>query len=412
MEPIGGLTVYSLLLALLNGNPALCGADVEWHIVPCIDPDGAKLNESWSQQPFSFHKYLRGFYLEPPADQVDTSFPITHKKLSVDRPSNEATILKHIMDQSRPDFFFSLHNTLVGGTFCFVSRDIGSSWYRQIAELMQQEGFTVQRRPLWREMSASFADGVVEMFSIRRYYDYLEKTSDSPETAIHFGAGSWDYLAEIKPDALTFVAEMGYVRHPWDDSNEVLDVNFRQFLLRLDAESRYIATVMLAEWETVKSDVDPASPFYAALINAKFLATLQELTEGRAQLGRYPLSEILRNPEYDRPMTAGDQLSACVDSIYFLAARCQFLRLLKASAQTDAIRSATQRLERFFDEAFTQIIGNHINLNAFEAYDARTLARVQMGSGLLALNSVLEARRVGAQGISFASDVERAGRAP
>src|SRR6185369_14070532 len=150
-------------------------------------------------------------------------------------------------------------------------------------------------------------------------------------------------------------------------------------LLRLDAESRYIATVMLAEWETVKSDVDPASPFYAALINAKFLATLQELTEGRAQLGRYPLSEILRNPEYDRPMTAGDQLSACVDSIYFLAARCQFLRLLKASAQTDAIRSATQRLERFFDEAFTQIIGNHINLNAFEAYDARTLARVQMG---------------------------------
>src|SRR5687767_9246234 len=37
MEPIGSLTVFSLLTLLNQGNQALLEADVEWHIVPCID---------------------------------------------------------------------------------------------------------------------------------------------------------------------------------------------------------------------------------------------------------------------------------------------------------------------------------------------------------------------------------------
>src|SRR5258708_5528075 len=52
-EPIGGLTIASLLTLWQREHKSLRDADVEWHVVPCIDPDGAKLNEGWSQQEFT-----------------------------------------------------------------------------------------------------------------------------------------------------------------------------------------------------------------------------------------------------------------------------------------------------------------------------------------------------------------------
>src|SRR5262249_39631282 len=59
MEPIGSLTVYSLMHMLQGRSPALLEADVEWHIVPCIDPDGALRNEEWTQRPFTLENYIR-----------------------------------------------------------------------------------------------------------------------------------------------------------------------------------------------------------------------------------------------------------------------------------------------------------------------------------------------------------------
>ena len=73
-EPIGGLTVFSLLTLLRDRHPGLAEADVEWHVVPCIDPDGALLNEGWSQQPFTLGNYMRHFHKQQLRDQVGLHF--------------------------------------------------------------------------------------------------------------------------------------------------------------------------------------------------------------------------------------------------------------------------------------------------------------------------------------------------
>jgi hypothetical protein len=392
-EPICGLTVFSLLRLLQQRNRALCNADVEWHIVPCIDPDGALLNEGWTQKPVTLESYMRNFYVQALRDQVDGSFAVKHKKLVWNEPSKEAAVLQKLLAQIRPDFFYSLHNAWTGGAFYFLSRDIDHKYHDELYRLLDRQSFPLQKRPIWRDVCAQFGVGIVELWSIRKHYDQLEKITPSPEKLLQFGGGSWDYLEEIKPDALTFVAEMGYVRHPGDESDRETGENLRRFKLRVDADSKYLATVLLEEWDKVKADVDTTHPLYRALLGGGVLPVKDTLTEGGRPLSMHPTRDILFNEQYDRPMKEGDRFQACmVDGGFWgLCHSYQLVRLLKASRQTDAVRSAIDRLERTFDEALGEI-QRHIDFKQFNVVDCDTLAKVQLGSGLIVLNSVLEER--------------------
>lgn len=394
MEPIGGLTVYSLVTLLLQGMRTLVETDVEWHIVPCIDPDGARLNEAWTQN-FTFDKYLKNYYMQTHREQADMSFPISYKKLVWDQPSHEARILKELLDVVRPDFFFDLHSTRVGGAFFFLTRDIDHKYHLDLHNLLERHKFPIQKRPCWKEISSRFGEGIWEQFRIKKLYDYLEQTTQSPETSaiLRYGACSWDYLEEIKPSAMTFVAEMGLLRHPNDESEEDTGQNLRRFKLWIDADSKYLASVLLGEWEKVKEDVDSSSPYYRTVIGYT-LPTRENLCEGGWPLSRYPTAEFLSNSQYDRPMTKGDVFNVCVmdSGLYYFQFAYHFIRLLKASHQTHAVRRAIERAGRAFDEVRAEL-AHHIDFDAFEAFDCGTLAKVQLGSGLIVLNSILEARK-------------------
>lgn len=394
-EPVCGLTVYSLLSLLSRGHPELAQADVEWHIVPCIDPDGALLNEAWTQQPVTMESYMRGFYVQAPQDQVDTSFPIRHKKYLWEHPSKEAQILKGIIDRVLPDYYFSLHNAWTGGVFYMLSHDIDHKYHRALHDFLRAQSFPIQKQPIWKEVCVQFGIGISETWSLRKHYDHLERTTAAPEKALrNFGATSWDYLEEIKPSALTFIAEMGYALHPDDESQEGVEGDLRHFKLRVDADSKYLGTVLLEEWERVKDEVDDSNPLYRAIIGGGVLPTKDSLNEGGRPLSLHPTRDVLFNPLHNRRMTKADRFQACIvdGGFWGLCHTYQFVRLLKASRQTTAVRQATERLENAFSNALAEI-QRHVDFDAFRVTDCDTLARVQLGSGLVVLNSLLENRR-------------------
>jgi len=393
MEPIGGLTSYSLLNLLHQNHSELAGADVEWHIVPCIDPDGALLNEGWTQKPFALEHFMRNFYLQPLRDGVDTSFPVTYKNLSINNePSHEAKILAKLLDAIKPDFYAALHNTFAGGAFFFSSRDIGAQCYAEIHDLLRRYNFPLRAKPQYSEFLRSFGQGVVEMHSVVKHYDFLARTLPNPEEVLGghgYGGASWDYLEQIKPDALIFVPEMGYFQHPSYESDRQTGRNLRQFKLRIEADSKFVAAVMLQEWEKVKQDLDPASPLYKAM-EGLALPSRDTIMAGGWPVSRYPSRDTLFNPEYDRHMTEGEQFDACIvnDGLKFLAFDYQFLRLLEGSTRTPAVSRAIDRLEELFQAAFADIAG-HFDLSRIEVFACDRLAAIQLGSSLVALNSVL-----------------------
>lgn len=390
-EPIGSVTVLSLLTLLASKNSELANADVEWHIVPCSDPDGASLNESWTQRSFTFENYVKGYYVQPLRQQVDACFPIAYKKLTFTQPSPIARTLQKLLDQIRPDFFFSLHNSWGEGGYFVLNHGIADAYYAELRAILTACRIPVQSDFRVNLCPKRFSDGVFQTPTIRDYYDYLERTVPDPEKVlVNAGANSWDYLSEIKPDARSFVAELGYFRFPHDSQSLVpRGKPLRQILLRQDADSKFLAAAIIEEWDRLEGQLESSSPFFPAVLE-DLISRKEGLLEGGMPISRYVTRDVLLNPRYSGDASESDLLHAyLVDGgLYFLRTAYQFVRLLKDSRPSPDVRRAIDRFEALFKDALAQV-AREVDLSRVEIIDCTTLAKAQLGSGLVVLNAVM-----------------------
>lgn len=389
-EVIGGLTAYGLLDLLQNGCPGLVDADIEWNVVPCIDPQGAKLNEGWSQAPFDVRGFVQGMYVESPRKQVDSAFPISYKALLVTEPcSAEAWALKAILDEVRPDFYYCLHSAFAGGAFFLCSVDLGRDTWERLYDHLRRFDFPLRLEPQWSEFLAQYSTGVSETYRTSKHYDYVAAVVERPEESFTLGGTSSDYLESIKPEAITFMAEFTYFMHPMTESTRQTDTNLRRFKLQIEAEAKYIGSLLMEAWSECADDLDRNSPFYEVAANW-IVPSRQRIVDGGLPLSRYPTRDTLFNPAYSRAMTEGEKFNACVvnDGLKLLAVNHQLVRLLDASPATPRIVKARRVLERAFNDAIS-VIDREVGLGAIEVFDCDRLARLQLGSGLIALNAFL-----------------------
>ncbi|UCM90266.1 M14 family zinc carboxypeptidase [Streptomyces marincola] len=136
-EPVGGATSLRLAHKLATGATGAGGttgtggrvADgrglfdlsrASWHFLLCLDPDGARLNESWLHGPPDLHRYFRGFYRPLFASQPEF-LPMPDDG----RPRlPESETLLALLDELRPEIQFSLHGSEMGGAFVQSTRGI------------------------------------------------------------------------------------------------------------------------------------------------------------------------------------------------------------------------------------------------------------------------------------------------
>jgi hypothetical protein len=157
----------------------------------------------------------------------------------------------------------------------------------------------------------------------------------------------------------------------------------------MDADSKFIASVIFEEWDKVAADLDTASPFYTKIVNG-MISVKEQVVEGLPSWP-YRTRELVFSPTYGGTATEGQRFDTYTLETFVLVHSYEFVRLLRSSKQTPAVKEAIRRLESVFDEALDEIARN-IDADAFEVIDCDTLARVQLGSGLIVLNSVLESR--------------------
>ncbi|MFD7450380.1 M14 family zinc carboxypeptidase [Kitasatospora sp. NPDC059827] len=121
-EPVGYSTI-AFLAELTAGHPELHDG-MSWHFVPCVDPDGAALNEKWTSAPLDLHTEHRYFFRPAMAEQPEWTFPIpwrggVHR---FDLPEQRA--LADLVDELEPAAVVSLHNSEFGESFFVMSRDV------------------------------------------------------------------------------------------------------------------------------------------------------------------------------------------------------------------------------------------------------------------------------------------------
>ncbi|MFI6288460.1 M14 family zinc carboxypeptidase [Streptomyces sp. NPDC051018] len=111
-EPVGGAACLRLADRLCSGD--LLGArDISWHLLLCLDPDGAALNEPWPSERPSLREHYRGFFRPAAASQPE--FPPEGGDRDSLMPESRALI--SLLDELRPRLQFSLHGHEVGGAF-------------------------------------------------------------------------------------------------------------------------------------------------------------------------------------------------------------------------------------------------------------------------------------------------------
>ncbi|MFI5557680.1 M14 family zinc carboxypeptidase [Amycolatopsis japonica] len=123
-EPIGLLTVVHLARVVAQAPELRDGIDFAWHFVPCIDPDGTRLNEGWFAEPRTIRNYHREFYRPALDEQPEWTFPVLDERAYFDRMLPETEALAGVIDELRPSFQYSLHNADFGGVFFILNKDV------------------------------------------------------------------------------------------------------------------------------------------------------------------------------------------------------------------------------------------------------------------------------------------------
>lgn len=113
-EPIGFLTMLHLA-RLLAERPALREGRT-WHLLPCLDPDGAaRMITHWYGGPYALRAYHRGFYRPPMAQHPEAAF-------GRDEQPAGTVALRTLLRELRPAVMCSLHNADFGGAFFILNR--------------------------------------------------------------------------------------------------------------------------------------------------------------------------------------------------------------------------------------------------------------------------------------------------
>jgi hypothetical protein len=381
-EPIGGLTVVALLTLLQRGATELLKQDVQWHVVPCIDPDGAILNEGWNQREFDFRSYLTSLYLERQNRQIDTSFPIRYKKLVFETPRPETQALMEVLSSVRPHFYYGLHNQLGGGANYYLNHELEGQYYRRLRELLKEFAipFYLGNESPYFKSTRRYDAGIYEQASVRRLYDYVEGGGQELKG---FGATSWEYLEALSQESVTFVSELPYVKHPSAGSTKEIDLTRRELLLRADAERKCIRDAVYEEWERVKDAVDRNSPFYDPVI-----ARLPCRSEAVDKMHPQILLDVFDSTANHRTLECEKLEIDLWKRFHPLCEDYQLVRLLEDSTQSAVVELAQRSLKRLFGQKFAEIT-EEIEISKFEVIPPHVVAKVQLGSGLIVLDSLL-----------------------
>lgn len=179
-----------------------------WYLIKSIDVDGTKLNESWFKGPITLTNYARGYFRPAGYEQAEWTFPMEHKKYKWDAPIPETQTLMRMIDEVKPDFMYSLHNSGFGGTYWYLTKDMPEVWDKLYAASRRQELPLHLGEPEVNYITP-YAPAIFPMISQAESYDYFEKYSKlPPEQMITCGESSGHYAG--KYGTVTLVTELPY----------------------------------------------------------------------------------------------------------------------------------------------------------------------------------------------------------
>lgn len=367
-EPIGAMVVHHLSRLLTTDAALRDGLGYTWNLIPCVDPDGTRLNEGWFSGPFTVRNYARNFYRPASEHQVEWTFPNFYKSNYFDRSLPESEMLMRVIDRLQPALMGSLHNAGFGGVYYYLSRD-EPELYPALYDLPKWESLPLRLGEPEVPYAVTYAPAIFKMMSAAEGYDYME-SNGADMSAFSHGGSSAEYAERY--GTLTLVTEMAYYDDARVNDQSVSETNRRQAILAgLDLSDEGYQVVN-GHLEAVRADLRTSSAFESAV--ASFMKMQRE---GKAAERHWAETD----PATDRPATIAELFSNNQElRFYRLLSLGMLVRMLEGEA---AIGNGTPAIRRHLAEAratFEQWVSElEADLNV-RVVPIRKLVAVQLGA--------------------------------
>ncbi len=230
-EPIGSMMLEYLSEKLVKEDSLRNLYDFTWFIVKVADPDGAKLNEGWFEDPYSYLNYVLNYYRPAGNQQVEWTFPIEYKTLKFDNPIPETKALMNIIETEKPDFIYSLHNAGFGGVYYYITREaymLYPIYEKIVKDLELPLNLGEPESPFMEKIT----NAIYLLPTTEQSYDYYEKYyNKDPAELIKSGESSYGYARKFNPNLFELVCEVPYYYDPRIEDASLIDKSRRDLII-------------------------------------------------------------------------------------------------------------------------------------------------------------------------------------
>jgi len=381
-EPIGSMTLEFLSWFLAENPEFTKETGYTWYLIKAIDIDGAVLNEGWFKGEFNPFKYAKNFFRPAGFDQVEWSFPIKYKKLEFITPPPETQALMQLIEELKPKFMYSLHNSAFGGVYFYITRRIGNL-FTNLTNFVKQEQLPLHLGEPEAPYIKKLYDGIFQDFGVQKVYDFIKsKGVENPQEFIKTGNTSNDYLKSIaSKENFTLVCEMPYFYH-----NSIEDTSLTEFERRdLRIQSlKYMKNIYKHSrkvFNHIKKFCNKSSRIYSAVADY--------MRRARPELD-LEINDAKTSSMYEGKATIAQKFDSNVSSRYYCLLNISMIARLCEEAISNHPENDIEliKVKNDFDKWVEQEINELLSGVEFEVIPIQKLVRVQIGSAFITLQDL------------------------
>ena len=214
-EPIGGVLLDYFARRLAEDGDASDALDYTWYLIPCSDPDGARLCEDFQTGEQSVLNFSLNYYRTPVTRTPEWCFPFRFGPLDLNSPTAETRALMSLMDRLDLHFVSSLHQMKWGGITYQVPHPC-PELYHHLWESARSYDIFLRKRP-----GTTVATGVSQAYYLTPARGYLRQWSAGNRNIESIrGCYIYEYGQMRNPHMFMMIPESTFWYDPrmWDDT--------------------------------------------------------------------------------------------------------------------------------------------------------------------------------------------------
>ena len=342
-EPIGSLAI-DFLINYFGDNPdELKESDYTWYFIYSIDPDGTKLNEGWFKGELTVDKYFYNFY-RPSADRmIDWTFPIKYKDFEWKSPLAETKILMKLIEETKPDLMYPLHNSGFGGAYFFCTKKFDDKYYNNIVKEVNNLEIPLHLGEPEEEFMIEIKKPFYFDFGFKDYYDYQVKLGRNPNEILKHGDNSTGYLLKINSSAVVIKGEVPYFYEKEILNNSLSDKTRREIWLKIIEESDKNLIFYSKFVQLILKELKEPDPHYYLI----------KQIERKIKIGNSHLkNHVLSSKEFDRKATFSEVFDNDIGYKFYTGLSFGQLRraAIKAKLDTEKIEEIENKMKEYSKE--------------------------------------------------------------